>query len=142
MTRERLIEIYEAELRRAFDDLGDDFDLAHGNIDFKAELLPSGTSALSTWTAKLLHGSAFTQEPGGKEDQRAQESENRIHGYANQSKRQHQQPYQWVQHEGQECYWPTKHKEDTPENEFGKNIHFPFLSTGLTAISVVTRSKD
>ena len=26
MTRERLIEIYEAELRKAFDDLGDDFD--------------------------------------------------------------------------------------------------------------------
>jgi hypothetical protein len=27
MTRERLIEIYEAELRQVFDDLGDDFDM-------------------------------------------------------------------------------------------------------------------
>ena len=34
---------------------------------------------------KLYNGSAFTQEPGGKEDQRTQESENRIHGYADQS---------------------------------------------------------
>ena len=52
MTRERLIEIYEAELRRAFDDLGDDFDLCHGDINFtddgavicgEAEILPPGT---------------------------------------------------------------------------------------------------
>ena len=54
MTRERLIEIYEAELRRACDDLGDDFDLCRGDIDFtddgsvicgEAELLPPGTVA-------------------------------------------------------------------------------------------------
>ena len=34
MTRERLIEIYEAELRGACDDLGDDFDLCRDDIDF------------------------------------------------------------------------------------------------------------
>ena len=34
MTRERLIELYEAELRRAFDDLGDDFDLYRDEVDF------------------------------------------------------------------------------------------------------------
>ena len=33
MTRERLIEIYEAELRRAFYDLGDDFDLCREDIN-------------------------------------------------------------------------------------------------------------
>jgi hypothetical protein len=27
MTRERLIELYEVEIRQAFDNLGDDFDL-------------------------------------------------------------------------------------------------------------------
>ena len=52
MTRERLIEIYEAELRQACDDLGDDFDLCRGDIDFtdggsvicgEVEILPSGT---------------------------------------------------------------------------------------------------
>ena len=52
MTRERLIEIYEAELRRACDDLGDDFDLCWEDVDFtddgavvwgEAELLPPGT---------------------------------------------------------------------------------------------------
>ena len=52
MTRERLIEIYGAELRQAFDDLGDDFDLCRDDIDFtddgaivcgEAELLPAGT---------------------------------------------------------------------------------------------------
>ena len=54
MTRERLIEIYEAELRKAFDDLGDDFDLYRDEVDFtddgsviwgEAELLPPGTIA-------------------------------------------------------------------------------------------------
>ena len=34
MTRERLIEIYEAELRQAFDEIGDDFDLCRDDIDF------------------------------------------------------------------------------------------------------------
>ena len=52
MTRERLIEIYEAELRQACDDLGDDFDLCRSDIDFtddgaaicgKVELLPPGS---------------------------------------------------------------------------------------------------
>jgi hypothetical protein len=52
MARERLIEIYEAELRRAFDDLGDDFDLCREDIDFAdtgatiygdIELLPAGS---------------------------------------------------------------------------------------------------
>jgi hypothetical protein len=52
ITRERLIEIYEAELRQAFDDIGDDFDLCRDDIDFmddgavicgKAEILPPGT---------------------------------------------------------------------------------------------------
>ena len=52
MTRERLIEIYEAELHKAFDDLGDDFDLYRDEVDFmddgsmiwgEAELLPPGT---------------------------------------------------------------------------------------------------
>ena len=52
MARERLIEIYEAELRQAFDDLGDDFDLCQDDIDFtddgavvcgEVELLPQGT---------------------------------------------------------------------------------------------------
>ena len=52
MTRERLIEIYESELRNAFDDLNDDFDLCRGEVDFtddgsviwgEAELLPPGT---------------------------------------------------------------------------------------------------
>jgi hypothetical protein len=52
MTRERLIEIYEAELRRAFDGMGDDFDLCRDDIDFtddgavvcgEVELLPAGT---------------------------------------------------------------------------------------------------
>ena len=52
MTRERLIEIYEAELRRACDDLADDFDLCRGDIDItdvgaaicgEVELLPPGT---------------------------------------------------------------------------------------------------
>ena len=52
MTRERLIELYEAELRQTFDDLGDDFDLCRDDIDFtedgavifgETELLPLGT---------------------------------------------------------------------------------------------------
>ena len=52
MTRERHIEIYEAELRQAFDNLGDDFDLCRGDIDFtddgsvicgEVEILPPGT---------------------------------------------------------------------------------------------------
>ena len=52
MTSERLIEIYEAELRRACDDLGDDFDLCRDDIDFtddgavicgEVEILPPGT---------------------------------------------------------------------------------------------------
>jgi hypothetical protein len=34
MTRERLIELYEAVLRQAFDDIGDDFDLCRDDIDF------------------------------------------------------------------------------------------------------------
>ena len=32
MTRERLIELYEAELRKAFDDYGEDFDLCRDDI--------------------------------------------------------------------------------------------------------------
>ena len=52
MTRERPIEIYEAELRQACDGLGNDFDLCRGDIDFtvdgavicgEAELLPPGS---------------------------------------------------------------------------------------------------
>jgi hypothetical protein len=52
MTRERLIELYEAELRQAFDDPGDDFDLGRDDIDFtdegavicgEVEILPFGT---------------------------------------------------------------------------------------------------
>jgi hypothetical protein len=52
MTRERLIEIYEAKLRQACDDIGDDFDLCQADIDFtddgsvicgEAEILPPGT---------------------------------------------------------------------------------------------------
>ena len=52
MTRERLIEIYDAELRQAFDDIGDDFDLGRDDIDFTDDgavicgevvLLPPGT---------------------------------------------------------------------------------------------------
>jgi hypothetical protein len=51
MTRERLIEIYGAELRQACDDLGDHFDLCRGDIDFtddgamicrEAEIMPPG----------------------------------------------------------------------------------------------------
>jgi hypothetical protein len=51
MTRERLIELYEAELRQALDELGDDFDLSRDDIDFtddgavtcgKVELLSPG----------------------------------------------------------------------------------------------------
>jgi hypothetical protein len=34
MTRERLIELYEAELRQACDVMGDDFDFIHQDIDF------------------------------------------------------------------------------------------------------------
>ena len=54
MTRERLIEIYESELRQACDDIGDDFDLCREDIDFtddgavvcgEVELLPAGTIA-------------------------------------------------------------------------------------------------
>jgi hypothetical protein len=52
MTRERLIELYEAELRQACDDIGDDFDFIHQDIDFTdtgtaiygdIELLPAGS---------------------------------------------------------------------------------------------------
>ena len=52
ITRKRLIEIYEAELRQACDDIGDDFDLARDDIDFmddgavvcgEVELLPAGS---------------------------------------------------------------------------------------------------
>jgi hypothetical protein len=52
MTRERLIELYEAELRQPFDDIGDDFDLCRDDVDFTAggavicgetEILPPGT---------------------------------------------------------------------------------------------------
>ena len=52
MTRERLIEIYEVELRQAFDGLGDDFDLCRDDIDFtdggavicgETEMLPAGS---------------------------------------------------------------------------------------------------
>ena len=52
MTRERLIEIYDAKLRQAFDDIGDDFDLGRDDIDFTDDgavicgevvLLPPGT---------------------------------------------------------------------------------------------------
>jgi hypothetical protein len=52
MTRERLIELYEAKIRQAFDDLGDDFDLCRDDIDFtddgaviygEVEILPPGT---------------------------------------------------------------------------------------------------
>ena len=50
MTRERLIELYGAELRQAFDDIGDDFGLCRDDIDFtdagamicgEVEILPS-----------------------------------------------------------------------------------------------------
>ena len=52
MTRERLIEICETELRQACADLGDDFDLCREDIDFRdtgaatvgdIELLPAGS---------------------------------------------------------------------------------------------------
>jgi hypothetical protein len=52
ITRERLIELYEAELLQAFDEIGDDFDLCRNDIDFtddgavicgEAEILPPGT---------------------------------------------------------------------------------------------------
>jgi hypothetical protein len=52
MTRERLIELYKAELLQAFDEIGDDFDLYRGDVDFtadgavicgEAEILPAGT---------------------------------------------------------------------------------------------------
>jgi hypothetical protein len=52
ITRERLIEIYEAEIRQAFYDIGDDFDLCRDDIDFTDDgavicgevvLLPPGT---------------------------------------------------------------------------------------------------
>jgi hypothetical protein len=52
MTRERLIELFEAELRQAFNDFGDDFDLCRKNIDFtddgtviceEVEILSPGT---------------------------------------------------------------------------------------------------
>jgi hypothetical protein len=37
ITRERLIELYEAVLRQVFDDIGDDFDLCRDDIDFTDE---------------------------------------------------------------------------------------------------------
>jgi hypothetical protein len=52
ITRERLIEIYEAEIRQAFNDIGDDFDLCRDDIDFtddgavisgEVELMPAGS---------------------------------------------------------------------------------------------------
>jgi hypothetical protein len=52
MTRERLIELYEAVLRQAFDKIGDDFDLYRDDIDFtddgavicgEVEILPPGS---------------------------------------------------------------------------------------------------
>jgi hypothetical protein len=52
ITRERLIELYEAELLQAFDNIGDDFDLRCDDIDFMDDgavicgevvLLPPGT---------------------------------------------------------------------------------------------------
>ena len=52
MTRERLIELYKAELRQAFYDIGDDFDLCRDDIDFTddgaaicgdVELMPAGS---------------------------------------------------------------------------------------------------
>jgi hypothetical protein len=52
MTRERLIELYEAELRQACDVMGDDFDLSRDDIDVtddralicgEAEILLPGT---------------------------------------------------------------------------------------------------
>jgi hypothetical protein len=52
LTRERLIELYKAELRKAFDDIGDEFDLSRDDIDFtddgavifgEVEILPPGT---------------------------------------------------------------------------------------------------
>ena len=47
-----MIELYEAKLRQAFDDIGDDFDFIHQDIDFTdtgaaicgpMELLPPGS---------------------------------------------------------------------------------------------------
>jgi hypothetical protein len=47
-----LIELYEAKIRQAFDNIGDDFDLCRDDIDFTAdgaviygvvEILPLGT---------------------------------------------------------------------------------------------------
>jgi hypothetical protein len=52
MTRERLIELYEAELRQACDVMGDDFDLSRDDIDFtddgvvicgEVEVMPAGS---------------------------------------------------------------------------------------------------
>ena len=55
MTRERPVEICEAELRQACEDLGDDFDLAHGNIDFNGvELLQGLPRQLATTDACRL----------------------------------------------------------------------------------------
>lgn len=52
LTNERLSKLYEADLRQAFDDIGDDFDLCRGDLDFTDDgavicgevvLLPPGT---------------------------------------------------------------------------------------------------
>ncbi len=52
MTCNHLLEIYEAEIRQAFEDMGDDFDLRDEEIDFtddgsvlygKVQILPPGT---------------------------------------------------------------------------------------------------
>ena len=62
LTREQLIEIYEAELHKAFDDLGDDFDLCRDDVDFteegamiwgQAALLPLGTIDLEHMSVYL-----------------------------------------------------------------------------------------
>jgi hypothetical protein len=61
MTRERLIELYEVEIRQAFDNLGDDFDLCRDDIDFThegAKISVSQTNAIrkSTKTNRDLGG--------------------------------------------------------------------------------------
>ena len=58
MIRERLIEIYEAELRRAFDDMGDDFDLCHNDIDFTDDgavnALTNAERSMQDWASRVL----------------------------------------------------------------------------------------
>jgi hypothetical protein len=86
--------------------------------------LPSTCAALDrAWAA---------HQPHGKIEDRVQQFENAVYGDAEQTKRQRNQPNDWVKHKSYESQGPAEQKQNAPQEE-SNHLHHLILTSSYVA---------